>query len=106
MKRYTYLLIIWTLAACCAMGRAEGPPENRYGDSKYVPMCLERRCKEPKRNAIYAFTGPPAQNVGENKALLGIGYFRQIRDDLEIGAIGIGTDRGFIGWAIGAGARF
>lgn len=104
MTRYTYLLIIWSIAACCAISRGQSP-EDQYKDSKYVPLCFSTKAP-PKRNAIYALTGPGPSALPGTRGLLGLGYFRQLKDDLEVGGFLLGTDKGVLGWAIGVGARF
>lgn len=106
MTRYTYLLIIWTIAACCALTTRAEAPESRYADSKHIPTCLEKRCKEPLRNSLMLLTGPPPVGLPGARTLMGIGYFRQLRYDLDFGVLGIGTDQGFVGWMLGIGARF
>lgn len=100
MNRYWYLLIVWAIAFCLAAKAGE------YDGSVYKPLCEPRREKPTKKNVIYLLAGPAPRDQGGAQNLMGLGYFRQVKDDLELGVMGVGTERKFIGGMVGFGWRF
>lgn len=106
MKKIALFLILATVS----LAAEEKKPEKQSEKSVYVPMCMETRgakAKHPK-NSVILTTGPSKLQVpgDQNETLFVFGYFREIREDLGLGFLLIGTNRQLLGPTVGLEYKF